>query len=106
VRAAGQRLRGLLAAHREKADLIAIGAYQPGGDSVLDEAIAKQGRIESFLRQGTDEPSSAEEADARLLELAGGPEEQSVAPGDSAAALGPTALATGPSAIPPLNLSV
>ena len=30
VRAAGRRVRALLAAHREKADLISIGAYQPG----------------------------------------------------------------------------
>jgi flagellum-specific ATP synthase len=70
VREAGTRLRTALAAYREKEDLIAIGAYQPGTDPVLDSAIALRGRIDAFLRQRVDEPSSAEEADAMLIALA------------------------------------
>ena len=42
--AAGQRLRALLAAYRDKEDLISIGAYQPGGDPDVDAAIAMRAR--------------------------------------------------------------
>src|SRR6201990_325252 len=61
VREAGTRLRTALAAYREKENLIAIGAYQPGTDPVLDSAIALRGRIDAFLRQRVDEPSTLEE---------------------------------------------
>jgi flagellum-specific ATP synthase len=67
---AGRRLRAALAVLREKEDLVAIGAYQPGGDPDLDVALAHRARIESFLRQSVDDPSLPEEADMRLLELA------------------------------------
>ena len=68
---AGGRLRGLLAAHRRAEDLIAIGAYVPGSDPLVDEARAKMGDIDAFLRQGTHDPYSRDEALGRLLALAG-----------------------------------
>jgi flagellum-specific ATP synthase len=71
VRAAGNEVRRLMAAHREKADLIAIGAYQPGSDPLTDAAIAARQPIEAFLRQSVDQPSSAQEADAGLAMLSG-----------------------------------
>jgi flagellum-specific ATP synthase len=71
VREAGTRLRTALASYREKEDLISIGAYRSGTDPVLDSAIACRGEIEGFLRQAVDEPSGVEDADARLMELAG-----------------------------------
>jgi flagellum-specific ATP synthase len=67
---AGQRLRSALAVLREKEDLVAIGAYQPGSDPVLDAALALRPRIEAFLRQPVEERSVPADADARLLELA------------------------------------
>ena len=70
VRAAGQRLLAALAAYREKEDLIAIGAYQRGTDPLVDGAIALRPRIDAFLRQAVDEPSTVGEADAELLSLA------------------------------------
>src|SRR5947209_3918933 len=70
VRDAGTKLRSALAAYREKEDLISIGAYQPGTDPVLDAAIALRSRIDAFLRQRVDEPSTLGEADAQLLALA------------------------------------
>jgi flagellum-specific ATP synthase len=70
VRAAGQRLLAALAAYREKEDLISIGAYQRGSDPLVDSAIALRPRIEAFLRQAVDEPSTAEDADEQLLSLA------------------------------------
>jgi len=53
-----------------EADLISIGAYQPGSDPAIDAAIAARGPIDSFLKQGVTEPSSAEGADQTLGQLA------------------------------------
>jgi flagellum-specific ATP synthase len=72
VRAAGQALRGALAARREKEDLISIGAYQSGTDPTVDAAIAMRRHIDGFLRQAVDEPSTLDDADAQLLALAAG----------------------------------
>jgi flagellum-specific ATP synthase len=71
VRTAGGTLRELLALHREKEELIAIGAYTAGGDERLDRAIELRPAIDAFLRQPVDEPVAAEDADAALLELLG-----------------------------------
>ena len=68
--AAGE-LRNLMAAYRDKEDLIAIGAYQPGGDPTVDTAIAMRGEINAFLRQTVDDRSDLDEADRRLAELSG-----------------------------------
>jgi flagellum-specific ATP synthase len=67
--AAGQRLRSTLAALREKEDLIAIGAYQPGSDPLLDAALEHRPAIDAFLRQAVAEPSDPADSDGRLLEL-------------------------------------
>jgi flagellum-specific ATP synthase len=100
-----------MAAHKEKEDLIAIGAYQPGADPVVDEALAKRGAIENYLQQRVDEPSTIAEADAGLMGLAAAP-----LPPDEAAALldelsaapltPPPAAPAGPVALPPLGLSL
>ena len=82
IQDAGRNLRKLMAAHKEKEDLIAIGAYQPGADPVVDEALAKRGAIEGYLQQRVDEPSTIAEADAGLMGLAAAP-----VPADEAAAL-------------------
>ena len=59
-----------MATYQEKADLISIGAYQPGSDPEIDAAIAARDPIDAFLKQGTTEPSTALGADAGLAELA------------------------------------
>jgi flagellum-specific ATP synthase len=106
VRAAGQEVRRLMAAYREKEDLIAIGAYQHGADPVTDAAIAKRDPINSFLRQQVTETSTADEADAQLMELAEG-EPPAVSPQlESYEVVEPDPIAPGPSAIPPLHLAV
>ncbi len=69
VRAAGNEVRKLMAAYKEKADLIAIGAYQPGSDAVTDQAIAAREPIDGFLRQTVEDRSTAIEADAALKQL-------------------------------------
>jgi len=49
--AAAQRLRRLMAIYRDNEDLVAIGAYRPGIDDSLDEAVRWHRPIEEFLRQ-------------------------------------------------------
>jgi flagellum-specific ATP synthase len=112
-----QRLRGLLAAYRDKRDLIAIGAYERGSDPVTDRAIDLKDAIDGFLRQHVEEAVPGPDADDQLLRTLGfvgttvgelaaqtgwddAPAERAPAP-----AL-PPAVPTGPSAIPPLNLAV
>jgi flagellum-specific ATP synthase len=73
---AGQQLRAALAVLREKEDLVAIGAYQPGTDPVLDAALSHRPRIDGFLRQPVHERSDPQQTDARLLELAASLAEQ------------------------------
>jgi flagellum-specific ATP synthase len=105
VRAAGQEVRRMMAAYKEKEDLIAIGAYQHGADPVTDIAIAKRDPINAFLRQRVDEPSTAEEADALLMQLGEAPETQQP-PAETWEEVQPASIAPGPSAIPPLHLAV
>jgi flagellum-specific ATP synthase len=107
VRMAGQELRRLLSALRDKEDLISIGAYQPGTDPTVDSALAKRQAIERFLQQTVDYSSTAEEADAGLLALVAdafveGAQDMPIDASDDSLPV----HAPGPSAIPPLNLSV
>jgi flagellum-specific ATP synthase len=96
-----------MAAFRDKEDLIAIGAYQQGTDPLTDAAIAARTPIEEFLRQAVDDPSTCEEAERRLLELAAygelvhvpDPGAAGVVPAEPSAPGTPLAAA-----IPPLNL--
>jgi hypothetical protein len=109
VRTAGTHLRKLMAAFRDKEDLIAIGAYQHGSDPVVDEAIVKKGGIEGFLQQPMSERSDGAIADQLLLELAGGGGVDPYGAGDGhdvAFVDNPPPPGGGESAIPPLHLSV
>ncbi len=54
--------RELLAIYRRHEDLINVGAYAPGSNPVLDEAINRVGQIRQFLRQGLDEHVDFDEA--------------------------------------------
>lgn len=48
---AAQRLRGLIALHESKRDLITLGAYRPGSDPELDRAVRHADPIAGFLQQ-------------------------------------------------------
>jgi len=63
------RLRRLMAAYAEAKDLIEIGAYAPGANPEVDEAVAKRGSIEAFLRQPVDEVADAADSWGRLAAL-------------------------------------
>jgi flagellum-specific ATP synthase len=119
ARAAAQELRALMAAYRDKRDLIAIGAYERGTDPLCDRAIDLRAGIDGFLRQPVDEPTAAPEADAllgALIGVGGGLDvlDGEVVPDAAFAELVADAAATppgpipaaSPSAIPPLHLAV
>ncbi len=67
--AAATRVRDLLAAHREALDLIQVGAYMPGSDARVDEAVRLAPAFEALLRQGVHEPTPPEQTLAVLLKL-------------------------------------
>lgn len=110
---AAQELRALLAALRDKQDLIAVGAYERGSDPRVDRALDLQERIEAFLRQRVDEPTPAHEALRLLAELVEGPVAGEVLDAAGVSGAGselpvtaPAAAATTTPAIPPLGLHV
>jgi flagellum-specific ATP synthase len=97
----------MMAAYKEKEDLIAIGAYQHGADPLTDLAIAKRDPINDFLRQSVTDASTAEDADALLMQLADAPSHDlAMQEPDPFEAVQPAPIAPGPSAIPPLHLAV
>ena len=113
AREAANELRRLIAARRDKEDLIAIGAYQRGADPAVDAALALEGELNAFLRQPATEGSGLEEVDERLAALAAAAREAAAAappgpePEAEAAEPQPTPEPPpGPSAIPPLHLNV
>jgi len=69
--ASARKFRRLLAAYKEAEDLINIGAYQPGTNPTVDEAIQKMPAMRRFLMQAVDEPSDLSEACQRLQALCG-----------------------------------
>jgi flagellum-specific ATP synthase len=110
LRAAAGDVRRLMAAFREKEDLIAIGAYQRGTDPLTDAAIDLRPHIETFLRQAAEEPSSLAEADEALLMIAAASaslQGTAVVPAPPPQPAAPRPAAAGMplhTAIPPLNL--
>ena len=63
-----RRVRAILALHADMGDLIRLGAYRPGADAAVDEAVALAPRIEAVLRQDRAEASTAAEAFAQLAQ--------------------------------------
>ncbi|WP_372788431.1 FliI/YscN family ATPase [Paraconexibacter sp.] len=120
TRSAAQELRTLLAAEKDKRDLVAIGAYERGTDPVADRALDLKPSIDAFLRQSVDDRGDAQAADAALHAVVGGAGTVGGGPpavdgtafldgarddGHSPSVADPQHAAS-PSAIPPLNLGV
>ena len=78
------RLRDVLSTYRTSEDLINIGAYVSGSNPGIDYALSKIDEVNSFLRQGVDEPSDFEAAGIALGEIFGDSEEVSVQTADAA----------------------
>ncbi|NJM52559.1 MAG: EscN/YscN/HrcN family type III secretion system ATPase, partial [Blastocatellia bacterium] len=66
---AAGKLREVLATYEAQKDLILIGAYKKGSDPKTDYAISRIDAVNKFLKQGTHEHLSAEEAVQRLIQL-------------------------------------
>ncbi len=69
---AAQRLKRLLATHKEAEDLINIGAYKMGTNREIDAAIRAKDAIREFTAQGTHEPSNLEQTIKALIAHFGG----------------------------------
>jgi flagellum-specific ATP synthase len=63
-----RRARGILALQAEMVDLVRMGAYRPGADAAVDEALAIGPRIEAVLRQDRSEQTDMGEAFRMLRE--------------------------------------
>ena len=69
-RDAANETTGLIAAYREKEDLISVGAYQSGSDATVDNAIRLRPAINQFLRQKPTDATDFGETREGLLALA------------------------------------
>ena len=68
---ASARFRRLWSAYEDNRDLLLMGAYVPGSDAALDEAIARRETMLEFLRQAPSERISLETARGSLIEAFG-----------------------------------
>ncbi|MDR0716132.1 MAG: flagellar protein export ATPase FliI [Azoarcus sp.] len=64
-----RHFKQLFSRYQRSRDLIAVGAYQPGGDPLLDNAVAMYPRLEAFLQQRIEERENYVGAVAKLDEL-------------------------------------
>ena len=60
------KARALLAAAEEGRDLVEVGAYRPGSNAELDEALEKAGALRAVLRQDVADVVPADHAWAQL----------------------------------------
>jgi flagellum-specific ATP synthase len=68
-----RRARAHLALHADMADMIRLGAYKPGTDAAVDEAIRVVPRIEAMLTQTRDDPTSLDQSFAMLAQAVSAP---------------------------------
>jgi flagellum-specific ATP synthase len=61
-----RRARAILALYADMADLVRLGAYRPGADPAVDEAVALAPRIETLLHQGRAENSDIADSFTQL----------------------------------------
>src|SRR5699024_11104946 len=67
-----QHLKQLFSLYQRNRDLIGVGAYSPGHDVQLDEAVARHPGIERFLRQSIHERADITASRLALAQLMGG----------------------------------
>jgi type III secretion protein N (ATPase) len=68
-RQAAARLREVLATYERQRDLVLLGAYRAGSDPATDDALARVGDVEAFLRQPRDQRIPFDEARRQLIDL-------------------------------------
>ncbi|MDR2786359.1 MAG: FliI/YscN family ATPase [Treponema sp.] len=71
TRKAAACIRRLMADYAGAEDLINVGAYTPGSNPAIDDAIAKHRAIEDFLEQDVDERSTMGDTLKRMGEIVG-----------------------------------
>lgn len=69
-KSSARRIRAMLSNYQEMEDYINIGAYTPGKNQELDEAVKKNQFIKQFLRQDVTDKSSLEDTKKWLAQLA------------------------------------
>ena len=57
-----RKLKQLNSRYTRSIDLISVGAYEPGSDAVLDQAIARHTQIDAFLQQAISERADVDES--------------------------------------------
>ena len=68
------KARRVMAVYDDMAELIRLGAYRPGSDPAVDEAIALHEPLEAFQRQAVDERAELRSGYAELAKILGMPE--------------------------------
>jgi len=63
------RFKSMLATYRKAEDLINIGAYVPGSNAKIDQALNMIDKITQYLQQGIEETASFEESVRQLEEM-------------------------------------
>lgn len=71
-REASRKFKRMLATYQEAEDLLAIGAYKPGGQPELDEAVQLYPLIRQFIVQERNEPNAFEQSVNQLIHEFGG----------------------------------
>ena len=66
-----RRFKRLYARYQRSRDLISVGAYAAGADSLLDQAVQLHPRLEAFLVQDMHERQSYAESIAALTQVFG-----------------------------------
>ncbi|QEA39703.1 flagellar protein export ATPase FliI [Pistricoccus aurantiacus] len=69
-----QRFKQLFSSYQRNRDLISVGAYSPGHDPQLDEAVKRYPALEGFLQQRIDERADIVPARQALSQAIGGDE--------------------------------
>lgn len=64
-----RRFKQLFSRYQRSRDLIAVGAYAPGSDPLLDQAVSAFPQLEAFLVQSLSEQASYADSIARLAQL-------------------------------------
>lgn len=64
-----RQFKVLFSRYQRARDLIAVGAYSPGSDPVLDQAVSLYPRMEAFLQQKSNAAASFAESHAHLASL-------------------------------------
>jgi flagellum-specific ATP synthase len=68
------KARRVMAVYDDMAELIRLGAYRPGSDPAVDEAIALHEPLEAFQRQAVDERTGLQAGYSELAKILGMPE--------------------------------